>query len=418
MMNRFQLAAAAVAFLVSVGYTEQTLDWPEFHGPNRDNKSAETGLLKEWPAEGPKLLWTASGLGKGYCSTAIADGLICTAGTVEKQTFVFAFDMGGKLKWKAANGASWQPTERMRWASKYDGVRSTPTLHDGLVYHLGETGHLSAFRAATGDVAWTVDLFKEFGAQSPKYGLCESVQIDGERLICCPGGTKAYMVALDRKSGKPLWSSPKMDAGVGYCSPVLSEFGGFRQFITISERDLFGMDAENGKLLWSVPFANARNNNCTDAIFHEGYVFASTGYGKGSILVKLSEENGGVKAETIWSSNLLDNHHGGVILLDGHLYGSGHKSPGWFCLDFMTGEQKHRETGKGSLTYADGMLYCLSEQGLMELVEPTPAARKVVSSFRVPSGGEGAYWAHPVVCGGRLYARHADRLYAYDIKAR
>ena len=418
MLNRYRLAAVAATFFVSNGHAEQNLDWPEFHGPNRDNKSAETGLLKEWPAEGPRLLWTASGIGKGYTSVSIANGLICTAGTIEKQTFVFAFDAGGKLKWKAANGDSWQPSERMRWASKYDGARSTPTLHGGMVYHLSEMGRLAAFDGKSAREVWAVDLFREFGAESPKYGLCESVRIDGDRLICCPGGTKGYMVALDRKSGKRLWASPKMDATVGYCSVVIVDFGGFRQGITMSARDVFGVDASNGKLLWSVPFANDRNNNSTDVIFHEGYVLASTGYGKGCILVKLSEQNARVTAETVWSSNLLDNHHGGVILLDGHLYGSGHKSPGWFCLDFMTGEQKHRETGKGSLTYADGMLYCLSEQGLMELVEPTPAARKVVSSFRVPSGGDGAYWAHPVVCGGRLYVRHADHLYAYDIEAK
>lgn len=417
MPNSLHLSICALMCFVGSATDSAATEWSQFHGPNRDNRSTETGLLKVWSEGGPKLLWTATGIGKGYSSVTVADSTVYTAGMVGKQTFVFAFDLGGKLKWKAANGASWQATKKMRWALRFAGSRATPTVHEGVIYHLSELGRLAVLDAHKGEEVWALDLFEQFGAECPKYGLCESVIIDGAKLICCPGGTKGYMVALDKKTGDLIWANMDVPGPVGYCSPIVVDFGEVRQVITLSAKVLFGVDVATGKLLWSVPHGNARNNSATDPIFHKGYVYASSGYGCGSVLVQLTPTDGGIKAEKVWANKLMDNHHGGVLLIDGHLYGTGHNAKGWFCLDFMTGEQKCHARGKGSVTYADGMIYLLSERGLMSLVVPKPDAYEVVSSFKVPSGGEGAYWAHPVVCGGRLYLRHADHLLAYEIKA-
>ena len=409
------LAVGAAALQVSANAATAP-EWPCFHGPRRDNKSTETGLLKSWPEGGPKLLWTASGLGKGYSSVSVAGGLLYTAGMIKRQTCVVALDLDGKEKWRTLNGRSWETT--MRHAIGYDGARGTPTYDDGRVYHLGECGRLASLEAESGKEIWHLDLFKEFDATTPQYGLAESVFIDGDRLICCPGGTKGYMACLDKKTGKRIWASGKVEGTQGYASPVLAEFGGSRHLLNISAKAVFGIDADTGKLLWSVGHENERGNNATDAIFHNGHVYASSPYGKGSILIRLTAAQGGVTATTVWASKLMDNHHGGVVLLDGHLYGAGHRSRGWFCLDFLTGKPAwNHPRGKGSLTYADGMLYCLDERGTLALVEATPREYRVVSSFRVPKGGRGPYWAHPVVCGGRLYIRHADRLFAYDIRA-
>ncbi|HUT56244.1 MAG TPA: PQQ-binding-like beta-propeller repeat protein, partial [Phycisphaerae bacterium] len=194
------------------------------------------------------------------------------------------------------------------------------------------------------------------------------------------------------------------------------EFGGFRQILSLNAKAVYAVDANDGRLLWSVPHENMRQNNVADPIFHKGHVYASSGYGRGSILIRLKADGKQIRAEQAWASKLMDNHHGGVVLLDGYLYGSGHQSRGWFCLEFMTGRQAWNAKGKGSLTYAEGMLYCLDENGTMALVEATPKAHRLVSSFRVPKGGTGLYWAHPVVCGGRLYVRHTDKLFAYDIR--
>ena len=397
-----------------LGLGEPKHEWPCFHGPKRDNKSVETGLLKKWPDDGPKLLWTASGLGKGYSSVTVVGGMIYTAGMIEKQTHVFALDLDGKPKWRRLNGTSWQTT--MRHAVAYAGSRGTPTYDEGRVYHLGERGRLTAFDAKTGGQIWSLDLFKQFNAKTPTYGLAESVLIDGDRLICSPGGTKGYMVCLEKKTGKLVWANTEVKGTMGYCSAGTAEFGGFRQILSMSAKEVFGVDAKTGKLLWSVEHENQRENSATNPIFHNGHVFASTGYGKGSILVRLKPVRGGIETETVWSSKLMDNHHGGVVLMDGYLYGAGHQSKGWFCLGFLTGKQAWNAKGKGSLTYADGMLYCLEERGTMALVKATPEECRIVSSFRVPKGGSGLYWAHPVVCDGRLYVRHADKLFAYDVR--
>jgi len=418
----FRLATmlCAIAFICVVARGEvgaaATAEWPCFHGPRRDNKSTETGLLPRWPDGGPRLLWTATGLGKGYSSMSVAGGLIFTAGMVNKQTYVFAVGLDGKPKWRALNGQSWETT--MFHAIGYTGARSTPTYDDGRVYHLSEYGRLVALQAASGKEVWHLDLFERFDARVPKYGLAESVLIDGDRLYCSPGGTKGFMVCLEKKTGKLVWANTDVPGSQAYCSPVLAEFGGFRQLISMSSEAVFGIDAATGKQLWSVQHGNKRDNNATDPIFHKGHVYASSGYGRGSILVRLTPSPGGIEASRVWASRLLDNHHGGVVLVDGYLYGAGHEAKGWFCLDFMTGKPAWNARGKGSLTCADGMLYCLDETGTMSLVEAKPGEYRAASTFRLPRGRTGPYWAHPVVCGGRLYLRHADRLFAYDIQAK
>jgi outer membrane protein assembly factor BamB len=394
-------------------------EWPCFHGPERDNKSTETGLLTEWPEDGPKLLWSADGLGKGYSGVAVAGGLIYSAGVNEGRTFVFAFDLDGKPQWRSPNGRAWSTVRP--WAARYAGSRATPTYDAGRIYHLADLGRLACLDAATGKERWHRDLLEEFGGRKPKFGLAESVLIDGDRLFACPAGTKAYMVCLDKKTGKTLWTCDEIEGDVGYCSPVIAEFGGFRQVLSMSSEWLFGVDVETGRLLWKVPHRNNRENNATDPIFHKGHVFASSGYRKGCQLVKLTAEGEGeertVEATQVWSNRRMDNHHGGLVLHEGHVYGAGHVSKGWFCLDLMTGRQRWNADGKGAITYADGMLYLLEEDGRMRLVEATPKEFREAGSFQVPSGGEGKHWAHPVVCGGRLYVRHADKLFAYDVKA-
>ena len=306
----------------------------------------------------------------------------------------------------------------MRHAVGYAGSRATPTYDDGWLYHASERGRLTALDARTGREVWHVDLLKTFDAKVASYGLTESVLIDGDRLVVCPGGKKGYIVCLEKKTGKTVWANTEITDKLGYASVVIAPFGGIRQYLNMTGAAFFAVDAATGKLLWRVPFRNFRGNSATDPIFHNGHVFASTGYGKGSMLVRLDAADGRIRPTTVWSNKLMDNHHGGVVLLDGYLYGAGDRSKGWFCLDFMTGKQIWNAPGKGSLTCADGMLYCLDERGKMTLVEASPKAYRAVSSFQVPSGGAGRHWAHPVVCDGRLYLRHADKLFAYDIRGK
>ena len=389
-------------------------EWHNFHGLARDNKSTETGLLKKWQEKGPELLWTIEDLGKGYTSVSIAEGYLYTAGVIDSQTVVFAFDMNGKLVWQQSNGQSWEATRSH--ARAYTGSRSTPTYDNELIYHLNALGRLAAFNYKTGKEIWVLELRELFDAEIPEYGYSESILIDGDRLYCNPAGKKGFMVCLNKKNGELIWVNTEISGAVGFSSPIIADFGGYRQLINLSSNCVYGADTETGKLLWRVEYENSRSNNCTDAIFHDGYVFASTGYGKGSILMELEASGKEIIPKTVWDTVLMDNHHGGVILHDGYLYGAGHNARGWFCLDFMTGEEMWKAPGKGSVFYADDMFYFLEEKGIMKLVKATPEKYDEVSSFKVPKGGEGVYWAHPVVCGGILYIRHADKLFAYDVR--
>jgi len=410
----FSFSFSLICFFLGCDLKNQNLgEWHSFHGPDRSNKSTETGLLREWPEEGPGLLWTISGLGKGYCTVSIADGYLFTSGIDDQQTFVFAFDLDGNLVWKKPNGQAWE-TE-MPWAISYNGARSTPTYSEGIVYHLGELGRLAAFDAKSGGEVWSIELRELFDAEIPEYGYSESVHIEGDRLYCCPAGEKAYMVCLDKHTGKLLWANNEIPGTVGFSSLIIFDHGGHRQISGLSSNSLFGVDLNTGKLLWHTEYENSRSNNVSDPIYHSGYVFASSGYGKGSILIRLNASGNGITPEKVWQTELMDNQNGGVILHDGYLYGAGQNARGWFCLDFQTGSQIWNTGGKGSLTFADQMLYCLDERGIITLVKATSEKYEAVSVFEVPDGGEGMHWAHPVVCGARLYIRHQDKLFAYDI---
>jgi outer membrane protein assembly factor BamB len=240
-MVRYAFVAVVVGCFAGVSAAgEAGAEWPCYNGPRRDNTSTETGLLKTWPEGGPKLLWSATGLGAGYSSVSVAGGLIYTAGMIRQQTYVMAFDMDGKRKWWTPNGQSWQSTAS--YSAGYTGSRGTPTYDDGRVYHLGESGRLAALDAKTGAEVWVVDLFRQFAAETAKYGLAESVLIDGDRLICCPAGTKGYMVCLDKNTGKQIWANVDITDPVGYASCVIAEYGGVRQVIAVSAKTVFGAD--------------------------------------------------------------------------------------------------------------------------------------------------------------------------------
>lgn len=418
---RSSVIAVGILFAVSIisGCAEQELpqdEWPSFHGSDRTNKSTETGLLREWPAEGPELLFTVSGLGEGFSSVSIADGLIFTAGTVSNQPYVFAFDLTGKQVWLTPAGDAWSTTAS--YASSYTGARGTPTYDDGVVYYLGEMGRLSAMEAATGKELWVRELPEEYDAPATEYGYSESVYIDGDRLYVRPAGKKGYKVCLSKSDGSLIWTNTDIPGVEGYSSPVVHDFGGFRQVIGASSVGYYGVDAATGKLLWTMDFINQHACNITDAVVSNEYVFITSGYGRGSMMFRLNVSDGQFIPEKVWEFVPLDNHHGGVILHEGYLYGSGSQSKGWFCVDFLTGEQKWRATGEeAAITYADGMIFMLSQRGTMTLIRATPEKYETGGSFKVPEGGKGMCWAHPVVCGGRLYIRHDDRLFVYDVKA-
>ena len=385
--------------------------WPQFHGPNRDNISTEKNLLKQWPEKGPELLWTVKGLGHGFSSMSIASGIIYTAGNIENDTVITALDTNGKILWQEKNGLAWK--------KDYPGTRGTPTIDGGMLYHQSPLGSVICMDAKTGTSFWQVNVLDKFSSKPPRWGLAESLLIDGDHVISCPGGPQTCMVALDKKTGSVVWTASGLDELAGYASPAITELRGLRIIVTLTSKSVIGVNADTGKLLWQVEHKTYADENVLIPIVQADQVFIST-LQNGSAKWKINVNDGKVTLRELWRSQELDNHHGGVILINKNLYGSStfKNSNQLVCLDWETGENKFMDkaTGKVSLTYADGMLYTLSIDRLMSLVLPTSAGHKLISSFNIPKGGKGKSWAHPVVCDGRLYIRHGDFLYAYSVK--
>ena len=398
------IAAALVLVTASAGYCE---DWPGFRGAGRDGRSTATGLLKSWPKDGPKLLWSAKGLGKGYSSAAVAGEKVYTVGMSDGEGYLFAYDLAGKRLWKKQYGPE--------YTGRYAGARCTPTIDDGRVYVTSGQGVAACLNAATGEKIWSMNMLKKFGGKNLRWGLAESVLIVGDKAILTPGGPNASVVAVNKKTGETIWKTKGLSDSSGYCSPMLVTLKDRKLIVTMTKAAVVGIDAADGKVLWRHPWRNQHGNHPDTPLYEDGIIYAACGYGKGSVTLKLSADGKTVKK--LWDQKQLDPTHGGVVLVDGTLYGSGHKRK-WFSVNAASGEVTHTAegVGKGSVIYADGMLYCYGERGKLGLVKPGPQSHEVVSSFTITAGG-GEHWAHPTIADKRLYIRHGDVMMVYDIAA-
>jgi len=390
-------------------------DWPQWQGPRRDNVSTETGLLKQWPKGGPKMLWSVEGLGQGFSSVSITNGKIYTTGMIEKEGFLFCFDLNGQQLWKQSYGDE--------WFRSFPGARCTPTIEDERVYVINGFGKISCFEADTGQEVWQANPVTEFEGKYSVWGNAQCLLIKDGKVIVVTGGPKAMVVALDMKNGKVLWTAPGNGEQYSYCSPVAFEWGGKTIVVGATDLSIFGVDAGDGSVLWTYPISNYVTTKIHDAhpntpYFKDGHIFFTSGYDMGSIQLKLSPD--GTSVEKAWGNTSFDTHHGSFVVVDGYIYGptwEGNKNGKWACVDWKTGQMLYEQQwiNKGSITYADGMLYCYEEeQGTMGLVKADPAGFELVSSFKVTLGQK-EHWAHPVICGKRLYIRHGDVLMAFDI---
>jgi len=405
-------AAAALVLSVSIATAQ---DWPQFHGPRRDNRSSETGLLRRWPEGGPRLIWTAGDLGHGFAGVAIVAGVIYTTGSIDGRSVITAMDLSAAKLWQTANGPAYKRS--------HPGTRSTPSVFDGKLYHLSGLGRLACLDAASGSVLWTVDLMERFKGRMTRWGISESPLVDGDKVICTPGGEEVFMVALDRNTGQTIWTCTGVGEMAGYATATIVDYAGLRQVVTMSSHSAVGIDAATGKLLWKYPHKVPYEANIDTPLYHDGCVYLFGTWGRGATKLKLNVSGSACSVEQLWHTSELDNEHGGVMLIDGYLYGQAdgdHKDRHWACLDAQTGRTMWTSpdlAGRASatLTFADGALYVLSDRGEVALVRPDPGRFEIVSRFDLPKGGKGEVRARPVVCGRRLYIRHGDRLYAYDI---
>jgi outer membrane protein assembly factor BamB len=399
-------------------------DWPQWRGPSRDAVNRETGLLKEWPADGPKLLWEAKGLGRGYSSVAMVGNRLFTMGDLDeaqgKAQFVVALDLTThEVIWKTRVGAP-----------HGDGSRCTPTVHDGLVYALGTEGDLVCLQADSGKEVWRKSLVADLGGKMMSgWKYSESPLVDGDKVICTPGGSDAALAALNRKTGEVIWkcappASTQM-GGAGYASVVVSSGAGVRQYVTVMGRGALGVDAATGKFLWHYPRVANGTANIPTPVTEGDFVFVSTGYGTGSALLKLVKEGDGIKAEEVYwlKANTFQCHHGGFLKLGDYIFGAhGHNAGNPICLEMATGKvmwsEKQPGERSGAVVCADNKLIYRYENNVVALIEANPREYQLKSTFKLPGrpGMGGPGWAHPVVLDGRLYLRHNDYLFCYDIK--
>jgi len=393
-------------------------DWPQFHGPDRNNKSPDQGLLKAWPEGGPARIWEASGIGEGYSTVSIVGNRIYTAGAVGDDCVISALDMNGNTVWTQKNGKAWKKS--------YPGTRSTPTITDGLLYHLSGIGNLICLKADSGDVVWSVDIMKEFGARNIRWGLAESPLVIGDKVICTPGGKDVSMVAFNRKTGTVAWTCTEVGDKPGYASPILIDYQGLKQIVTGMSESIIGVRASDGKLLWRYAHKVYTDQNITTPIFHDGFLIISGCVKKGTRSLQLQVSGKDCSVKMHWHNETLDNKQGGIVLLDGRLYGyaeSQNRAEPWMCIDFKSGATLFQSAPvrssymykNGCLTYADGMFYLYSDDGKMALAKPTDTGFEVTGRLQIEEPGQRPTWAHPVVFGGRLYIRYGDKLGVYHV---
>ena len=372
----------------------------------------ENNLLKSWPEKGPELLWYNDSIPNGYASIAVANDLVYTTGIEDEMDVVIAFDPYGDFKWKTAFGR--------KWDSSYDESRSTPTVENERLYVFSGFGDIACLNAISGELIWQKQSQELYGAESGKFGFSESLLIVDEKIVFTSGGAKTTIVALDKTNGNMIWESPSLNDEASYSSPLLIENNGKKAICNYTKNYFFGIDAENGELLWNFDLSeygkgNAKTNT---PLFYDSCFFLTSGYDHKSIKLKLANDSKSL--EVLWVDTLLDVHHGGVVLIDGYLYGANwenNRNGKWTCLNWETGELMFEEEwiNKGPIISADGMLYCYAEkEGTIGLVKVNPEKFELVSSFTIPYG-KGPHWAHPVIDKGRLYIRHANAIMVYDI---
>lgn len=398
--------------------------WPWFRGINRTAVSPETGLLQEWPKEGPPLLWETKGAGRGYASLAIADGRFYTLGDApstadDADEYLTCFELdGGKQIWKTKTGPAWN-----QGSPDWQGSRSTPAIDGDRVYVITPHGVLLCCQTSDGAEVWRKDLMKEFGGKKGDgWGYSESPLIDGEMLVCMPGGDKNTMLALNKLTGEKIWSAPREgDKGAGHACIVITQVGDTKVYVCTTASGGMGVRAGDGKLLWTYNDPQATAVIPTP-IVRDDLVFLVSGYNSGGMLLKQVPDGEGVKIEEVYPLNSdLKNKHGGVVLVGDYLYGDTDSRGRPYCAEFITGKVKWQGEPSGrqtaSIAAADGRIYLLFANGTLVLAKASPEKYEEVGSFKIGETKRPA-WSHPVILDGKLYIRNQDQILCYDIKAK
>ncbi len=386
-------------------------DWPQWRGRHRDGISTETGFQPTWPESGPKLKWSSREVGIGYGGPALVGNYLYILGDLPDGCHVLALERAtGQLVWKTRVGPP-------GGNSNYPGPRATPTIDGNLLITMTQHGDVVCLELPNGRLRWQQSMEQALGAVRPMWHYGESPLVDGELVVCTPGGEQGTLAALDKTTGKILWRSSGITNPPAYSSVIAAEIAGMRQYIQLTAQNVFGVDAQSGFPLWNFRRAGVRAVVPTP-LCADNFVYVTSGYGLGCNLLQIEKDASGFIAKEVYATKPIVSHHGGVVKVGNHVYGYS-DGAGWTCQEFATGKTiwQDRGVGKGSVTYADGHLYCRSEDGPVALVAATPEGYREQGRFRQPHRSSKKAWPHPVVAGGGLYLRDQDLLLCYDIKA-
>ncbi len=412
----FAVMLALIGCALIFSSAVQAYDVYQWRGLNRNGVYQETGLLRKWPAKGPKMLWFTSGIGNGYSSPVVVNGKIYITGVKAEKEYLTALDLSGHKLWSVMYGNA--------FSGQYNGSRTTPTVVNGKLYVVSGEGEIACINAKNGKIVWKVNGKNIFRAEPGKWGTAESPLVIDNKVIYTPGGEKTTMVALNSENGSTTWQSPSLDDAAAFVSPLLIKHNGKRQIISVISTYIFGTNPDTGKIMWKVNykqigswgFRNVLNTNTP--IYKDGRIFITSGYDHGGLMLKLNQD--ATKANIIREISDFDTHHGGTVLVDGYLYGSNwlnNQKGNWVSVNWKTGKKEYeiKWGGKGSIISAEGMLYVYEElRGTLGLLKATPKGFNIISSFKIRKGNS-QHWCHPIISDGRLYIRRGKVIMAYDI---
>ena len=391
-------------------------DWPQWNGPNRDGKSADTGLLAKWPEGGPKLVWKITGVGKGYSQVSVVGDRIYTMGDKEDAGDVLAFNAAdGKLLWSTKVG---KPGSPFMPGYDFPGPRCTPTVDGNLIFAVDAWGELVCVSASDGKEQWRKDYEKDFGGTPPTWGFCESPLVDGNQVVITPGGSKGTLVALNKQNGALLWQSKDFTEPAQYSSVISADIAGTHQYIQLTGANLVGIAAQDGSVLWKT----IRRGNIAvipTPVLVGDEIYATSGYNSGCNLFRVTKADGNFTAQQVYANRVMSNQHGGVVRVGDCIYGYA-DSKGLTCQNAKTGDAiwvEKEKIGKCAVTFADGKLYCREEDsGAVVLVDASPSKYTELGRFKQPDRARENAWTHPVVANGRLFLRDQDLLLCYDVE--
>lgn len=406
-------------FIFFAGCTshDKVVQFSDWRGPERNGIFNEKELLKEWPESGPELLWSFDGLGYGHSSAAVANSKVYVTGikdTIASTGTLFTFDLQGSLLWKKEYGPD--------FTANFHGTRSTPVIVGDVIYIESGVGKVYCLNAENGDEIWSADFIEDFGADSVvQFGFAESVLIDGDQLICVPGGKENNVVALNRFTGEKIWSSKGNGENATYNSPILIHHNGQRLVIAMTASSVMGIDADSGEMYWRVEQIQGNKIHANTPLYSDGRILIiSAGREETSGMVQFQLSNDGKSVTECWRDRKFMNLMGGAIKIDTCFYLSAYLKNDWQVMSWNTGEMlaQNKDFGGGAVVFADGLFYCYAERdGEMALADAGPDRFNIISRFKVPIGTN-EHWAHPVISNGKLFVRHGNALMVYNIKAK